>query len=109
VGFLPPEELVLLQCWLAKIHFDQENLAQAIAILEQLAAQYSVSDAAPEAIYLLGVCNTKALTRLNRLRRPMRDSRQVFLRVSGQTGFPHRLLGDVDGRPLVYSYLENIK
>lgn len=56
VGYLPPEEFI---SWLllgsAKTHFDGEELAPALGLLDQLLSTYPESDSAPEAIYLRGV------------------------------------------------------
>ena len=94
VGFLPPEELVpSLMLGLAKIHFDQENFAQAIAILEQLAAQYSKSDAAPEAIYLLGVCKYKSTHQAKPLKEAYERLQASFPSSEWtKRAFPYRLL-----------------
>ena len=94
VGFLSSEELVpSLMLGLAKIHFDQENFAQAIAILEQLAAQYSKSDAAPEAIYLLGVCKYKSTHQAKPLKEAYERLQASFPSSEWtKRAFPYRLL-----------------
>lgn len=61
VGFLPPEELIpSLLLGRAKIHFDHEEFEKAINSLESLLKEYSKSGAAPEAIFLRGVCGYKS-------------------------------------------------
>ena len=61
VGFLPPEELVpMLLSGIGKCHFDRQQFDKAISSFEQLLAQYPKSDAAPEAVYLLGVSRYKS-------------------------------------------------
>jgi hypothetical protein len=61
VGFLPPEELIpSLLLGIAKSHFDRERFADALAALDKLLADYSKSDAAPEAIFLRGVSGYKS-------------------------------------------------
>jgi hypothetical protein len=94
VGFLPPEELVpSLLLGLGKIHFDQENLAQAIAIFDQVGAQYSKSDAAPEAIYLLCVSKYKSTHQAKPLKEAY-ERLQASFPASEWTkrAFPYRLL-----------------
>ena len=61
LGFLGPEELIpSLLLGMAKVHFDLEQFAPALAGLEALLAEYPKSDAAPEAIYLRGVARYKS-------------------------------------------------
>jgi hypothetical protein len=61
VGFLAPEELIpALMLGNAKTHFDQDQINEALAILEKLLADYPKSDSTPEAIYLRGVCRYKS-------------------------------------------------
>ncbi|RJR39536.1 MAG: hypothetical protein C4576_21570 [Desulfobacteraceae bacterium] len=60
VGFLPPEELVpSLLLGKAKIHFDHGQFEEALKILEMILKDHSKSGAAPEAIFLKGVCSYK--------------------------------------------------
>jgi len=60
VGFLPPEELIpSLVLGQAKIHFESDRFQEALADLERLLTDYPKSKAAPEAIYLRGVCTYK--------------------------------------------------
>lgn len=57
VGFLAPEDLIpSLILGRAKIHFDQENFDEALQSLDVLLKDYSKSGAAPEAIFIRGVC-----------------------------------------------------
>ena len=61
VGFFPSEELIpSLLLGIAKIYFDQETFAEALSHLDKILAEYPKSDAAPEAIYLQGVCRYKS-------------------------------------------------
>ncbi len=61
VGFLPPEELIpSLLLGIAKSYFNQEKFSEALSNLDKLLADYPKSDAAPEAIYLRGVCRYKS-------------------------------------------------
>jgi hypothetical protein len=60
VGFLPPEELIpSLLLGIAKIHFNQERLGEALATLGKIISDHPKSGSAPEAIYLRGVCAFK--------------------------------------------------
>jgi tetratricopeptide (TPR) repeat protein len=57
VGFLAPEDLIpSLILGRAKIHFDQENFEEALQRLDALLKDYPKSGAAPEAIFIRGVC-----------------------------------------------------
>ena len=61
VGFLLPEELIpSLLLGIAKSYFNQERFNEALSNLDKLLADYPKSDAAPEAIYLRGVCRYKS-------------------------------------------------
>jgi hypothetical protein len=61
VGFLAPEELIpSLLLGKAKIDFDHEDFAKALVTLEDLLTDYPKSAAAPEAIFLRGVCGYKS-------------------------------------------------
>jgi hypothetical protein len=61
VGFLSPEELIpSLLLGKAKIDFDHEDFAKALVSLEALLKDYPKSGAAPEAIFLRGVCRYKS-------------------------------------------------
>jgi len=61
VGFLSPEELIpSLLLGKAKIDFDHEDFAKALVNLEALLKDYPKSGAAPEAIFLRGVCGYKS-------------------------------------------------
>ncbi len=61
VGFLPPEELIAsLLLGMAKSSFDTEHFTAALESLEKLLTDYPKSDAAPEALYLRGVCQYKS-------------------------------------------------
>jgi hypothetical protein len=61
VGFLSPEELIpSLLLGKAKIDFDHEDFAKALVSLEAILKDYPKSGAAPEAIFLRGVCGYKS-------------------------------------------------
>jgi len=61
VGFLSPEELIpSLLLGKAKIDFDHEDFGKALVTLEDLLKDYPKSGAAPEAIFLRGVCGYKS-------------------------------------------------
>jgi len=60
VGFLGPEELIpSLLLGLGKYAFENDRFAEALARFEQLGAGYGISDSAPEAVFLSGVCRYK--------------------------------------------------
>jgi len=60
VGFLSPEELIpSLLLGKAKIDFDHEDFSNALLTLGDLLQGYPKSAAAPEAIFLRGVCGYK--------------------------------------------------
>jgi tetratricopeptide (TPR) repeat protein len=57
IGFMPPEELIpSLFLGKAKVHFDGEDFEAALTFLEKLLEEYPKSGAAPEAIFIRGVC-----------------------------------------------------
>ena len=61
VGFLPPEEIIpSLLLGKAKVHFDHDEFQVALKSLEALLKDYPKSGAAPEAIFLRGVCGYKS-------------------------------------------------
>lgn len=61
VGFLGPEELTpSLMLGAAKIHFDFEDYAGALKHIEEILKGHPKSAAAPEAIFLKGVCGYKS-------------------------------------------------
>ncbi len=61
VGFLPPEQLIpSLLLGMAKADFDADQFNDAIFTIDRLLAEFPVSAAAPEAIYLRGVSRFKA-------------------------------------------------
>jgi hypothetical protein len=60
VGYFPPEEFIPnLLLGMGKVDFDTEQFGDAIQHLDKLLAEYPKSGAAPEAIYLRGVCGYK--------------------------------------------------
>lgn len=61
VGFLPPEELVpSVLLGMAKADFAGQQYNEAIIHLNMLLAGYPESGAAPEAVFLSGVCRYKS-------------------------------------------------
>lgn len=61
VGFLPPEELIpSLVLAIGKADFAAGDFNDAILNLDNLLSRYPKSDAAPEAVYLRGVCRYKS-------------------------------------------------
>ena len=61
VGFLPPEELVpSLILGMAKVDFASRQFNDALINLNMLLAGYPASGAAPEAVFLKGVCRYKS-------------------------------------------------
>jgi len=61
VGFLAPDELIpSLLLGIGKSYFETERFEEAIESLERLLREHPNSDAAPEAIYLRGVCRYKS-------------------------------------------------
>ena len=61
VGFLPPEEFVpFLKLGMGKALFDQDRFAEAMGLLHEVITDYPHSIAAPEAVYLQGVCRYKS-------------------------------------------------
>ena len=61
VGFLPAEELIpSLLLGMAKTFFETEKLDAAMKYLDRLVRDYPKSDAAPEAIFIRGVCGYKS-------------------------------------------------
>jgi hypothetical protein len=61
VGFLSPDELIpSLLLGIGKYYFDTDRFDEAAENLERILKEYSKSDAAPEAIFVLGVCRFKS-------------------------------------------------
>lgn len=60
VGFLPPEELIpSILLGIAKVYYELDQFPAAIQALERVADTYPKSGAAPEAVFLTGVCKYK--------------------------------------------------
>ena len=61
VGFLAPQELIpSLLLGIGKSYFETDRFDEALASLDKLLGEYPKSDAAPEAVYLRGVCRYKS-------------------------------------------------
>src|SRR3990170_1935608 len=60
VEFVEQNLIPLLMTGIGKCYFDRQQFDKAISTLEKLLAQYPKSDAAPEAVYLLGVARDKS-------------------------------------------------
>jgi tetratricopeptide (TPR) repeat protein len=61
VGFLPAEDLMAsILLGQTKVHFDAENFQEALKVLEALLSEFPKSSAAPEALFLRGVCRYKS-------------------------------------------------
>ncbi len=57
VGFIPAEELIpSLLLGITKVYFDLSAFKEALSNLEKILSDFPKSSAAPEAIYLKGVC-----------------------------------------------------
>jgi len=79
VGFLAPEELLpSLMLGIGKSYFDRELFSQAEQMFEQLLAQYSKSDAAPEAMYYRGVSRYKSTHSPGELKNTVAALRKSF-------------------------------
>jgi hypothetical protein len=60
VGFLPPEEFIpSVLLGIAKTHFDLDQFGDAIKVLDRILSDCAGSSAAPEAVFLKGVCGYK--------------------------------------------------
>jgi tetratricopeptide (TPR) repeat protein len=60
VGFLGPDEVIPSQLLgIAKYHFDNDRFKEALSCLEKVLDSFPKCDAAPEAIFLQGVCHYK--------------------------------------------------
>ena len=69
VGFLPPDELIpSLLLGMGKTDFDTEQYNDAILHLDEILFSYPKSAAAPEAVYLRGVCRFKSSHEANPLK-----------------------------------------
>jgi hypothetical protein len=61
IGFLPPEEFIpTILLGIAKIHFDHDQFGESMAILDTILSDHGESCAAPEAVFLKGVCGYKS-------------------------------------------------
>ena len=94
VGFLSPEELIpSLILGRAKVHFDHEEFEPALRSLEVLLKDYPKSGAAPEAIFIRGVC-------LHKKTHDAKPLKEAYERLQGaypgsewtKRAYPYRLL-----------------
>jgi len=61
IGFLPPEELIpSILLGLAKTYYELDQFPAALQALEKIITAHPESGAAPEAIFLRGVCGYKS-------------------------------------------------
>lgn len=61
IGFLPPEEIIpSVLLGIAKTHFDLDQFGEAMSALDKILSDYGRSGAAPEAVFLKGVCGYKS-------------------------------------------------
>jgi hypothetical protein len=61
VGFLGPEDFIATELLgIAKTNFDRDKFAEALSDLDKILTTFPKSKAAPEAIYLKGVCGYKS-------------------------------------------------
>jgi hypothetical protein len=94
VGFLAPEDLIpSLILGRAKIHFNHENFAEALKSLDALLKDSPKSGAAPEAIYMRGVCLYKTTHQAE----PLKDAYEKLQAVYPESEWtkrasPYRLL-----------------
>ena len=94
VGFLSAEELLpSLLLGIAKTHFDQDQINEALAILEKLLADYPKSDSTPEGIYLRGVCRYKGTHKAQSLKEAYEQLQAAFPSSEwAKRASPYRLL-----------------
>jgi hypothetical protein len=94
VGFLPHEELIAsLLLGMAKVDFDSERMAEALKNLEKLLQEYPKSDAAPEAMYLRGVCGYKSTHKPQPLKEAYEQLAAVYPSSEWtKRAYPYRLL-----------------
>jgi hypothetical protein len=94
VGFLAPEDLLSsLMLGRAKISFDREDFTEALKSLDALLSDYPKGGAAPEAVYMRGVC----LYKMTHEAKPLKEAYeklQAEYPQSEWTGraYPYRLL-----------------
>jgi outer membrane protein assembly factor BamD (BamD/ComL family) len=77
----------------ARVHFDHENFAAAVGVLDTILRDHSGSGAAPEAVFLKGVCRFKTTHEA----KPLKDA---YERLSAdypnsdwtKRAYPYRLL-----------------
>lgn len=61
VGFLTPEEIIpSVLLGIAKIYFDLDQFGDAITVIDGILSDHGQSSAAPEAVFLKGVCGYKS-------------------------------------------------
>ena len=94
VGFMPPEELIAsLLLGMAQTDFDAERFEPALKSLELLLRDYSTSDAAPEALFLRGVCQYKSTHNPAPLKAAYEKLQEVYPASEWtKRAYPYRLL-----------------
>jgi tetratricopeptide (TPR) repeat protein len=94
IGFMSPEELIAsLLLGMAKADFDAERFDPALKHLEQLLRDYPKSDAAPEALYLRGVCRYKSTHNPAPLKEAYEKLQEVYPASEWtKRAYPYRLL-----------------
>jgi hypothetical protein len=94
VGFLPPEELIAsLLLGMGKTDLDTERFEPALKSLEQLLKDYPKSDAAPEALFLSGVCQHKSTHNPAPLKEAYEKLQKVYPASEWtKRAYPYRLL-----------------
>lgn len=94
VGFLPPDELVpALLLGIAQSHFELERFTEALKCLGELLEAYPGSKAAPEAVFLKGVCSFKNTHNPGLLKEAYQELSVVYPQSEWtQRAAPYRLL-----------------
>jgi hypothetical protein len=94
VGFLAPEELISsLLLGIGKSFFDTDIFDKALVYFDNLLTEYPKSDAAPEAIYLQGVCRYKSTKDPKTLKEAYANLHKKFpLNKWTKRAYPYRLL-----------------
>lgn len=93
-GFLAPEELIpSLLLGMAKVSFDNDLFAGALSALNTLQEKYPKSAAAPEGVYLRGVCRYKSTNDPKPLKEAYEQLQAEYAdNVWTKRAYPYRLL-----------------